>query len=514
MSNQIDAVIWLSVNYVNEKEECDTKLTDVYEACIAFYSLKKQAPPSKELIGKLIPRIFGVSSSFKFDNSKRIVVYKHLKVRPQSNSLAIIPAHCSTLKENIAYTLRYPLQTVVDGEQQFCDVTFGKDDTWLTINNMEFKTGYPLEINQKNVDGMLKVICSLKLCTGIKNQAVIISNAFFKENCCMSNDPDNCYVTQRSKSCKMLINLTSKSITCYTCENSYYKTRSKKKSEKQVHEDEHSCNKTPSKNKNRKQVHEDEHSYNKTPSKNKSKKQVHEDEHSYNKTPSKNKSRKPVHEDEHSYNKTPLKNKSKKQVHEDENKSQLNKKKKCGPERQVVTEITNSENCIETGSLESIPGNTTVTIQSNDKEAMGKSCPLAEEDKSISLSEEDNSIPLLKEDNSIPLSEEDNSVPFSKEDNSIPLSEEDHNNHEQILNLISKMDVPENFAILLKSQLNNCKKGTDIRQRRWDPKIINLCLTLFKRSPQAYYDLKQSGFLQLPSKRLLQYYKNSEKQTP
>ncbi|CAG2197427.1 unnamed protein product [Mytilus edulis] len=172
-------LVGLSVNYVIEEDECDSKLTDVYEACIAFYSLKKQAPPSKDLLGKLIPRIFGVSSTFKYENSQKIVVYKHLKVRPQSNSPAIIPAHCSTLEEDNAYKVRCPLPTVVDGKQQFCDVTFGKDDTWLTLNNIDFKTGFPLQINQENVNGMLNVICSLKLCTGIKNPAEFTSKAFF-----------------------------------------------------------------------------------------------------------------------------------------------------------------------------------------------------------------------------------------------------------------------------------------------------------------------------------------------
>ncbi|CAG2197426.1 unnamed protein product [Mytilus edulis] len=212
----------------------------------------------------------------------------------------------------------------------------------------------------------------------------------------MLYDPGNCYVTQRSKSCKILINWTAKSITCHTCEDSY--------------------------------------------------------------------------------NKTQLKKKNKKRVHEDENKSQLNIKKKCGSERPVLTEITNTTNCIEPEPLEPLPGNTTVTIQSNEKEA--------------------------------------NSFLDETLEKSIPLSEEDHDDLEQILNLVLKMDVPENFAILLKSQLNNCKKGIDIHQRQWDPKIISLCLTLFIRSPQAYNDLKQSGFLELPSKRLLQYYKNSVKQTP
>ncbi|KAK3091497.1 hypothetical protein FSP39_020263 [Pinctada imbricata] len=97
---------------------------------------------------------------------------------------------------------------------------------------------------------------------------------------------------------------------------------------------------------------------------------------------------------------------------------------------------------------------------------------------------------------------------------SITLDEEDHDDMEKILNLVSKFDLPEEFVVLLKSQLQNCNKDLDIHQRRWDPKIISLCLTLYVRSPQAYEDLKKSNFLQLPSKRLLQYYKNSVRQIP
>lgn len=72
----------------------------------------------------------------------------------------------------------------------------------------------------------------------------------------------------------------------------------------------------------------------------------------------------------------------------------------------------------------------------------------------------------------------------------------------------------EEFVILLKSQLQECSKNLDIRQGIWDPYIISLCLTLFIRSPQPYQGLRNSNFLQRPSKRLFQYYKNSVKQIP
>ncbi|CAC5389468.1 unnamed protein product [Mytilus coruscus] len=132
-------------------------------------------------------------------------------------------------------------------------------------------------------------------------------------------------------------------------------------------------------------------------------------------------------------------------------------------EKTALKEIRNSTNYIEPESLKLLPENTIITIQNNEKQAI--------------------------------------TFPGETLKISIQFSEEDHDALEEILNLV------------LKFQLNNCKKGIDIHHRRWDPKIISLCLTLFIRSPQAY-DLKKSGFLELPSKLLLQYYNDSVKQTP
>ena len=82
-----------------------------------------------------------------------------------------------------------------------------------------------------------------------------------------------------------------------------------------------------------------------------------------------------------------------------------------------------------------------------------------------------------------------------------------------ILDQIVESGAPENFKILFESQLQNCKKGVEVHQRRWDPQIISVCQALYLRSPRGYEDFIKSGLLVLPSKRLLQYYKNSIKQT-
>lgn len=96
------------------------------------------------------------------------------------------------------------------------------------------------------------------------------------------------------------------------------------------------------------------------------------------------------------------------------------------------------------------------------------------------------------------------------ETESIVLNENDQKDMEEVLNFVMKTDIPENFVFLLRSQLQNCRKDLDIHQRSWIQKNISLCLTLFIRSPQAYDDIRKSNFVQLPSKRLLQYYKNSD----
>ena len=44
---------------------------------------------------------------------------------------------------------------------------------------------------------------------------------------------------------------------------------------------------------------------------------------------------------------------------------------------------------------------------------------------------------------------------------------------ENILSYVVESDLPDEFVVLLKSQLQK-KKDLEIHQRRWDPKIISL----------------------------------------
>lgn len=78
--------------------------------------------------------------------------------------------------------------------------------------------------------------------------------------------------------------------------------------------------------------------------------------------------------------------------------------------------------------------------------------------------------------------------------------------------LLSQQQVPSNLRILLENQIRN-SKDMDARQRKWNPEVISVALGLYLKSPTAYEQLKNTNMLILPSKRLLQYYKNSVKQS-
>ena len=118
-------------------------------------------------------------------------------------------------------------------------------------------------------------------------------------------------------------------------------------------------------------------------------------------------------------------------------------------------------------------------------------------------------VPSAIPSNSESVPEEDN-----LSDNTILLHQDDH---ADLVEMIKKLhgDIPSNFATLVQSQLKNATcSDKDPRYRRWDPAVISVCLSLWCRSPHAYKQLKKSDLLVLPSGRLLQYYKNSVKQTP
>ena len=67
---------------------------------------------------------------------------------------------------------------------------------------------------------------------------------------------------------------------------------------------------------------------------------------------------------------------------------------------------------------------------------------------------------------------------------------------------------------LLTIQINICESSKDARGRRWTKDIIQVALTFWNSSPQAYASLKRSGMIFVPSENLLQRYKNCFERHP
>lgn len=91
------------------------------------------------------------------------------------------------------------------------------------------------------------------------------------------------------------------------------------------------------------------------------------------------------------------------------------------------------------------------------------------------------------------------------------MSESDHFDLQTILDSIISNCPPRMLAFLQSQQraMNTSKNG-----RRWNKDIIRMCLSLWCRSPRGYKDLRDSGFMVLPSQQLLQIYKNKVHQKP
>ena len=94
---------------------------------------------------------------------------------------------------------------------------------------------------------------------------------------------------------------------------------------------------------------------------------------------------------------------------------------------------------------------------------------------------------------------------------SISLSSADNSDLTQIFDEVINISPPKIVEFLVSQQkaLSHKPKG-----RRWSKSIIRICLTLWCRSQKCDKELRDSGFLLLPSQRTLQIYKNKINQKP
>ncbi|XP_019629354.1 PREDICTED: uncharacterized protein LOC109473763 [Branchiostoma belcheri] len=98
---------------------------------------------------------------------------------------------------------------------------------------------------------------------------------------------------------------------------------------------------------------------------------------------------------------------------------------------------------------------------------------------------------------------------------SIQLTKEDHKDMTDIFNNIDS-DVTKLFPNDPRKRLLWTIQRDHVQNKRnqWNAEFLDVCLQLWQRSKQGYADLRDSGFLKLPSERLLRYKKNKVNQRP
>ena len=107
---------------------------------------------------------------------------------------------------------------------------------------------------------------------------------------------------------------------------------------------------------------------------------------------------------------------------------------------------------------------------------------------------------LMKPDNTSSIS-----IQNQPSNSHVILTENSHKDMMEVLNYVLPQ-VPDRMATFIKSQTDSV--STSPMARRWNKDILRMCLSLYCRSPKAFEELHNSGFVVLPSQRLLRQYKN------
>ncbi|XP_035660859.1 uncharacterized protein LOC118405460 [Branchiostoma floridae] len=98
---------------------------------------------------------------------------------------------------------------------------------------------------------------------------------------------------------------------------------------------------------------------------------------------------------------------------------------------------------------------------------------------------------------------------------SVRLAKEDHKDITEIFNTMDD-NVAKLFPNDHRKRLLWTIQRDHVQNKRneWNTEFLDVCLQLWQRSKQGYADLQNSGFLKLPSERLLRYKKNKVNQKP
>lgn len=228
MAGNIDIVAWLCINYTNA-DDGTIRLDSIMQNCIQYFKENLMCPPTKDIIAKLLPHLLGTETFFIHEQGKRYVAYRNIVPRfNKDQSRIILPGQCvlsSSLVTDLK--LKIPMMTVINGHQEYCEVYFNSQKVIITFRNMTIQIGLKMELQQINLDGVVHLVTKMKFCNGMESIADESCALDVSEVSFLHRENSGTRRTW-SKSCKTLLNWSTKKEVCDTCRDSIKQNRKRK----------------------------------------------------------------------------------------------------------------------------------------------------------------------------------------------------------------------------------------------------------------------------------------------
>ena len=220
------------LHYVEGGGDTFMYLDNIYQSCLQFYTACNIATPSKDMIAKLLPKLFHTQSSLKYERSMKYTIFKGVTFRRENllgTNFTMPPTCSASVSEDNELTMTCPIQLVVNGKQQKALVKFGMQNTTITIRNQQFSLGYPLGPSENFIGGLLDFLQTLKFCKGfLKDNTSISAPRSAVTETVSSLLRDDAEEVTRAASCQFIVNWNSKHSACETCISTLKECRKRK----------------------------------------------------------------------------------------------------------------------------------------------------------------------------------------------------------------------------------------------------------------------------------------------
>lgn len=92
-----------------------------------------------------------------------------------------IPSVCKIQSLEPNLTFKCPMPVLIDNIQQYCLVTFEKNDFTIELNKVKLSSDFPIPIVQSNVEGIIHLVSNIRLCWGVPRDNEYFPKSFCEE---------------------------------------------------------------------------------------------------------------------------------------------------------------------------------------------------------------------------------------------------------------------------------------------------------------------------------------------